>query len=235
MHNLNAFIDDVLRGLITYSTGIFILLALGFLIYLRKFFKGLREWQGSAFGLERDFAQRELISASTGLALLLLLLIGEFLLLTVISPRMSLVPDDPGRIVDPLASPTTTLSVVNIQTPEPDLPSVVVEEDMVSECVEDVLEITSPSNGGQVSGTVELVGSVNVEDFGSYKYEYSTTGTVNWITIAAGNQLKLDESLGFWYTSALTPGPYFLKLVPLNNLGEELTPCIISVEVVLEE
>jgi hypothetical protein len=148
---------------------------------------------------------------------------------------MALVPDNSQRSINPMASPTTTLSVLNVETPGPVLVPLESQEDLVSECITDVLEITSPVDGEQVSGTVELIGSVNVEDFGSYKYEYSTTGTINWITIAAGNQLKLDESLGFWYTSSLTPGPYLLKLVPLNNLGEELTPCIITVEVVLEE
>jgi len=232
---MNAFLDDVLRGLITYSTGIFILLGIGLVIYLRKFLRGLREWQGSVFGLEKDLAQRKLISATTGLTLLLLLLIGEFLLLTVIGPRMRLVPDNFGEITNPLGTPTATLSDSVDQNLEPILAPTIEQEDLVSECPEDVLEITSPNEGEQVSGTVELVGSVNVEDFGSYKYEYSTVGTINWVTIAAGNQLKLDESLGFWYTSALTPGPYLLRLVPLNNLGEEMTPCIISVEVVLEE
>jgi len=42
---MNAFLEDVLRGLVTFSTGIFMLLGLGFVIYLRKFIKGLREWQ----------------------------------------------------------------------------------------------------------------------------------------------------------------------------------------------
>ncbi|MDY6847268.1 MAG: hypothetical protein SVP52_09050 [Chloroflexota bacterium] len=232
---MNAFLDDILRGLVTFSTGIFILLGLGFVIYLRKFIKGLREWQGSVFGLEKDLAQRKLISASTGLTLILLLVIGEFLLITFISPRLSLVPSQSASSIDPLASPTTTLSAMVDQTPQPADISGEPQETLESDCIEDVLEITFPADGEQVSGTVELIGSVNVADFGSYKYEFSTTGTVNWVTIAADNQLKLDESLGFWYTSALTPGPYLLSLVPLNNLGEEMTPCIITVEVVPEE
>jgi len=232
---MNAFLEDVLRGLVTFSTGIFMLLGLGFVIYLRKFIKGLREWQGSVFGLEKDLAQRKLISASTGLTLLLLLLIGEFLLITFISPRMSLVPGQSARSIDPLASPTTTLSAMVDKTPQPAGISGEPQENLMSDCIEGVLEITSPADGEQVSGTVELIGSVNVAEFGSYKYEFSTTGTINWVTIAADNQLKLDESLGFWYTSALTPGPYLLSLVPLNNLGEEMTPCIITIEVVPEE
>jgi hypothetical protein len=148
---------------------------------------------------------------------------------------MSQVPDQSSRAIDPLASPTTTLSAVTDQTAQPVIITNDLQEGIVSECVEGVLEITTPANGDQVSGTVELIGSVNVENFGSYKYEFSTTGTIDWVTIAADNQLKLDESLGFWYTSALTPGPYLLRLVPLNNLGEEMTPCVITVEVVLEE
>jgi hypothetical protein len=102
-------------------------------------------------------------------------------------------------------------------------------------CEEGVLEITSPADGDTISGTVEIIGTVNIEDFGSYKYEFSPTGAVDWVTIAAGNSLKLDENLGYWYTSALQPGIYYLQLVPLDNVGEELSPCIISVEVVAEE
>ncbi len=232
---MDAFLNNVLRGLITYSVGIFILLSLGILIYLRKFFLGLREWQASVFGLERSIAQRKLVSATTGLTLLLLLLIGEFLLVTVISPQMPSQALSMTPTIDPFASPTATLSEAAAQARTPQPTSTIGQETLVSECEEDVLEITSPEDGEEVSGTVEIIGTVNIADFGSYKYEYSTTGAVDWVTIAAGNQLKLDENLGFWFTSDLTPGTYLLQLVPLNNVGEELTPCIITVEVVPEE
>lgn len=232
---MDAFLNSILRGLITYSVGIFLLLGLGILIYLMKFLRGLREWRQSVFGLERGLAQRKIISATTGLTLLLLLMIGEFLLVTVVGPQM---PGQTGAVTspgDPLATPTVTLSAEETLNPTTFPTPAESVQNLESQCVEDVLEITSPEDGEAVSGTVEIIGSVNVENFGSYKYEYSTTGDINWITIAAGNQLKLDESLGSWFTSALTPGTYYLQLVPLNNAGEELMPCIISVEVVLEE
>lgn len=232
---MDAFLDSILRGLITYSVGIFLLLGLGILIYLMKFLRGLSEWRKSVFGLERSLAQRKIISATTGLTLLVLLMVGEFLLVTVVGPQM---PGQPGTITspgDPLATPTATLSVEDTQNPTSSPAPAEEAQSLESQCIEDVVEITSPEDGEAVSGTVEIIGSVNVENFGSYKYEYSTTGDINWITIAAGNQLKLDESLGSWFTSALTPGTYYLQLVPLNNAGEELTPCVITVEVVLEE
>jgi hypothetical protein len=232
---MDALLQSVLRGLITYRTGIYVLLGLGILLYLRKFMIGLREWQGSVFGLERKIAQRKLISASTGLILLFLLVLGEFLLVTIIDPQMPLRPTEISSMINPLADPTATLSPDEAQVALPAEEDRVEQPDLVFECIEDVLEITYPADGDTVSGTVEVIGSVNVDNFGSYKYEYSPTGNINWVTIAAGNQLKLDENIGFWYTSALTPGTYLLQLVPLDNVGEAMIPCIVTVEVRIEE
>ena len=232
---MDELINNIIRGLITYSIGIFILLGVGFLIYLRKFILGLNDWRASVFGLERDIAKRKLVSASTGLILLILLFIGEFLLITVIGPQLPASSTAAVPPINSLMTPTTTLSSSESGASERKPTPTVGQESLISECLEGILEITSPADGDDVSGTVEIFGTVNVEDFGSYKYEYSTTGAVDWVTIAAGNQLKLDENLGYWYTSALQPGIYLLQLVPLNNIGDELTPCIITVEVVTEE
>jgi hypothetical protein len=162
-------------------------------------------------------------------------MIGEFLLVVVIGPQM---PEQHAeRIIEfnPLATATATFSVEEPQNPLSTVTVAVMEETLESNCIEDVLEITSPGDGETVSGIVEIIGTVNVEDFGYYKYEYSTIGTINWITIAAEDQLKLDETLGNWNTFDLTPGPYLLQVVPLNNAGESLPPCIIRVEVIDEE
>lgn len=229
---MTNLINGVIKGLVTYQIGVFLLLILGILIYGRKFSVGLREWQKSVFGLERTVAQRKLIRATTGLTLLIMLVIGEFLLVTVVGPRLPSVVQLSPPTPDPFATSTGTPVAEN----QVIRPTATVGQDMLtSECIEGVTEITFPSEGDSVSGTVELIGSVNIENFGSYKYEFSTTGAIDWTTIAAGNTLKLNESLGFWYTSSLTPGRYLLQLVPLDNQGQELAPCIISVEVVPEE
>ncbi len=228
MENL---LNSVLRGLVTYSVGIFIVLIFVSLIYVRRFVVALKEWQKSVFGLERSLAQRKLVKSSTGLTLLFLLIVGEFLIVTVAGPRIPSVELAMTPTLDPFATATATLTAEQ-QGPTPIPTPTIGQESLVSECIEGVVEITSPADGDTVSGTVELIGSVNVENFGSYKYEYSQTGAISWTTIAAGNQLRLDESLGFWYTSSLTPGIYLLQLVPLDNTGAEMTPCIIAVEVV---
>ncbi|MCB2202811.1 hypothetical protein KQH56_02270 [bacterium] len=227
---MSNLLNSILRGLVTYSVGIFIVLTIAILVYARRFVTALKEWQKSVFGLERSLAQRKLVKSTTGLTLLLLLVIGEFLAVTVLGPQMPSIELALTPTIDPFATATSTLTAAE-QGPTPIPTPTVGQESLVSECIEGVKEFTSPFDGDTVSGTVELIGSVNVENFGSYKYEYSQTGAVSWTTIAAGNQLRLDESLGFWYTSSLTPGTYLLQLVPLDNTGAEMVPCIISVEV----
>jgi len=232
---MNSFLDSVLRGLVSFSTGIFVLLGIGALVYLRKLILSIAEWRRAVFGLERNIAGRKLISASTGLTLIILLMVGEFLLVTVISPQLPASSVTSGANMDPMATPTTTLSADQSQPASPQSTPTISQEALQSECEEDVLEISSPANGERVSGIVEIIGTVNVEDFGYYKYEYSTTGTINWITIAAEDQIKLDETLGNWNTSELVPGPYLLQVVPLNNVGEAMPSCIIGIEVISEE
>lgn len=236
---MELVLQSVLRGLVTYRTIIFVLLGIGILLYLRMFVIGLREWQKSVFGLERRLAQRRLISASTGLILMFLLLVGEFLLVTLIEPRIPAQPVEPRLATNPLDVPTATPLSDQAEIREPSAfgndAGINEPAELNFECVEDRVEISSPADGDVISGSIEIIGSVNVDNFGSYKYEYSPTGNINWVTIAAGNQLKLDESIGFWFTSALIPGRYLLRLVPLDNAGQELTPCIVSVEVVSEE
>ncbi len=230
---MDNFLNNILRGLVDYGIGIFAVLILGFLVYIRKFLIALKGWQRSVFGLERSMAQRQLVTSTTGLALLLFLLVGEFLIVTIVGPRM---PSIQVSATPTSENPFATLTVVVEEAEATLVPTATIGQDtLVSECVPGQVEITSPADGSTISGTVEIIGSMYTDNFGSYKYEYSPTGAISWTTIAAGNQLKLDELLGYWYTSSLTPGVYLLQLVPLDNQGNDLTPCIITVEVVSEE
>ena len=95
----------------------------------------------------------------------------------------------------------------------------------------DILEIDSPVHDGEVSGVVEIIGSVNTPSLGSYRYDFSTMGEPKWQTIAAGSGVHIDDNLGNWYTSDLASGPYMLRLVALHNEGNETSTCVIVVNV----
>ncbi len=106
-----------------------------------------------------------------------------------------------------LTTPTTTLPgpVPTDATPTPTLLPQAQIEGIDSQCVNDILEIESPLHDGEVSGVVEITGSVNTPSLGSYRYDFSTMGEPDWQTIAAGSGVRIDESLGSWYTSDLAP------------------------------
>lgn len=92
------------------------------------------------------------------------------------------------------------------------------------------LEWTEPKSGSEISGNVDLMGTVNVTNFGFYKYEYSQDNII-WNTIQAGTTVVTNGLLGNWDTSLLTPGDYSVRLIVTNNEGEPLTPCVLSVKV----
>jgi len=101
----------------------------------------------------------------------------------------------------------------------------------MSGCVPDEIMIESPKPGGPATGTVTLNGTVNVPNFGFYKYEVSAMGSNLWATIAAGDTLVKQSRLGDWDTTTLANGDYFLQLVVVDNAGKTLEPCVIAVRV----
>jgi hypothetical protein len=77
-----------------------------------------------------------------------------------------------------------------------------------------------------------LIGTVDIPNFGFYKYEIAPAGSDTWATIAAGRSVVKDGPLGRWDTSALTPGDYQVRLVVVDNQGTILSPCVVPVRVI---
>jgi hypothetical protein len=98
-------------------------------------------------------------------------------------------------------------------------------------CIPDELIITSPEPGDEISGTIEIKGTVNIENFGFYKYEVASQGSDIWATISAGRETVINNTIGRWDTSALTPGDYQLRIVVTDNKGQPIPPCVIPVRI----
>ncbi len=82
------------------------------------------------------------------------------------------------------------------------------------------LYITFPENGANVSGIVEIRGSVPVTNFASAEvsYAYADAGETNWFLIAKLDHAVQDDVLGNWDTTTITDGVYQLRLaVTLSN------------------
>ena len=238
--------EYVIKFLADFEVPIYLILGIVAVVYLRRIVISLEEKRTAIFGLEREAAQRKVTAAASILILVGLMTVMEFVVATFLAGGLAQAPTFATSTIEVLTTPTTTLSgsipsttlsglIPTDATPTPTIYPQAQIEGIDSQCVNDILEIDSPVHEAEVKGVVEIIGSVNTPSLGSYRYDFSTMGEPKWQTIAAGSGVHIDENLGNWYTSDLAPGPYMLRLVALDNEGNETSTCVIVVNVTAEE
>jgi len=209
---------------------IYLLLLLAGLFALRWLWRAWRVWRGAYFSLEREFAARQLGQAIAVTALILALACAQTAVASFVVPGLpaaarlgtptvdllaTFLPGDAGGSALTAGMPATAAPVAGSEG-----------------CAPGAVEITSPRSGDTISGPVEIVGTVNVPNFGFYKYEFAAAGSDLWATISADRAIKKNETLGSWATGTLTPGEYQLRLVVTDTQGAQLPACVIFVRVV---
>ena len=230
--------SEILDFLTEFEIWFYIILGLISLIFFSRLFKAIGNWREAAFGLEREIAQRRFRSSISILVLLFILFIGEFFFVTYSS---SLLPDQTS-----LATPTMDI----LATPTPTTNSVLTTEEAILEitptveqegCTPGQIEWIYPQPGDEIQDVVQLLGTVDVDNFGFYKFEYTEPGNTIWKTIAGGNKIinsspdNEENKIGLWNTSQLVPGDYLLRLVVLDNVNNEYPACVVSVRVISPE
>lgn len=220
----------VYRALASYEPLIYIALAIGGLFAFRQMWRSWREWRDSVYGLEREFALRRLGQATATAFFILALVFVEFFIATFIAPSLPATDILATPTLDLLLTPSNTLSPEQATQAALSPVTETVPSGM-SGCIPDQIMITSPEPGANVTGTVEIIGTASVPNFGFFKYEFAPRGSQNWGTISAVREPKVNEVLGSWNTTSLTNGEYFLRLVVTDNVGVSLEPCVIAVRV----
>ncbi len=221
----------IYKFLSAYEPLIYIVLAIGGLFAFRWLWQAWNEWRKAVYSLEKEFALRRMGQSIFLVTLVILLFCGELFTVSFIVPTLPASYFIPTPTLDLLATPTGTISAdLATQlalTPRP-LPTL----SNASGCIPNKLIITSPKPGTEIKGSIEIRGTVDIDNFGFYKYEVAPLNTDTWATIAADREIKLDTKLGDWDTTALTPGDYQLRLVVYDNKGQSSTPCVIPVRVI---
>ena len=217
---------EILRYLRDLEYLIYIVLGSLAVWQLRRFYTAWEELRAAAFGLEKESAQLRLNRSAALLVVLLFLATAEFGLVSFIIPSMPGVDPIPTATVDLLATPTTTLApVLELETtPSPETPLLRTEQFLLG-CVANEVMITYPENNSTVSGIIEVEGTASIADFGFYKFEISVGESNNWLTIQAGDTPVEEDVLGFWDTTQLEAGNYYLRLVVIDNQGIQKDPC----------
>ena len=242
---------EFLGFLKTFEVWIYILVGVMALVYFRRLLRARNEWQLSLFGLERENARARFARALSMFVLAVLLGLGEFVVTSFVVPNTAGLQPLSTPTVNPLG-PTTEggLSSVGTGTPgtagellgrtqgvTPGAVTVMVSGTPVtSGCIPGQIEWTSPKDGSQVQGKVELRGTVQVSDFGFYQYAFRSASGEQWTVLAAGNQMGTDEVLGgVWDTTQLAAGAYQLQLLVANSQNNWYPACIINVNVTAAE
>lgn len=220
---------DLLRFLDTYEALIYIVLAIGAMFSFRWLWRSWGEWRIAVFSLEKEFSTQRLARSGAISGLITILFCSILMVTSFVIPGL---PSDffvATATLDFISTPTGTLSpammtqFANAPVGTPALNTV--------GCVPNQISLSFPQAGEEISGAIELTGTVNIPNFGFYKYEVAAAGSDTWATIAAGRETVNEGLLGRWDTTALTPGDYQLRLVVIDNQGSVLPACVIPVRV----
>jgi hypothetical protein len=211
-----------------YAGFFYLLLLLAGIYAFRRLSRSWSEWRDAYFGLEREITMRRLAQWVTAFVLVLIFMCGIFIVATFIVPTIPASSFLPTPTIDLLAtsSPNTSLSALAPGTPVAAAPVAGSQG-----CVPGQLEVTSPKPGSEVGGVVTLVGTVDLPNFGFYKYELALRGTDLWSTISAQSAIKKNEELGILNTTVFTPGDYLLRIVVLDNSTQVIGTCIITIQI----
>jgi hypothetical protein len=221
-------VDALFRFLVQYEIIVYIVLSIGAIFAARSLWKAWSEWHSAVFGLEKELSFQKVRVSGAFFILLVMIGLSQFCLVTFIVPFLPATTFRSTPTADLLQTPAATLSVADLTAQN----GTITPPAGTTGCVPGQIMLTTPKPGSDVQGKIILTGTVNVPNFGFYKYEYAPQGSETWATIAAGDKVVNAGELGAWDTSQLVPGDYQIRLLVTDNLGKALPACILSVHVI---
>ena len=224
--------EEILHFLQNYEWWVYLVLGIGALFPANQVLQALREWRGASFGLERESARHRFSNALTVLLTLVFLGLVEFVLVSFLLPNQVRSTALATPTLDLLAKPTLTLPAGTRPAVTPTGLSLTLAPVAGDGCIAGKVQWVNPKSGSQIKGPVELKATIQVQNLGFFKYEYSPVGSEKWTTIAADNRNGSERVLGVWNTSQITPGDYLLRLVVADNQNLLLPACVINVRIV---
>jgi len=228
-----------------YSEWIYGLCAIGILIYLRLAMKAGEEKRRALFTLEREAAASKIYRAIAGIFALLLAMGVIYSVDNFLAPQVRLVyrgnptptlilpvatpADTPVPTATPLPTPTRP-HPTPMPSPTPTPPSPTPTPPLL--CPDPRARITSPTMDAELSGTVRIEGSANIDNFQFYKLEYGVGDEpASWHSIGEERRAPVAEGLlCTWDTTKLPLGVYTLRLTVVDITGNyPITPCDVRV------
>lgn len=156
------------------------------------------------------------------------------------------VPTTVPATATPLPTPTAELtSTESLTTTAPITESEGATESVESEeettlvivpaCSDPRSMIVFPGVNQVLSGTIDVIGSANHEDFSYFKLEYANgadaSSAAEYFYLGGGNNQVENGLLATIDTQALINGVYTMRLTVVDNTGNFPAPCSVTIEV----
>jgi hypothetical protein len=213
-----------------YQSWIYLILIIAGLVYLRSTLSWFGERNRAIFGLERDQATRGFTRSLSMLILVLVAGVATFLIATFAGPAVPVA-------VRPTQIPTISLLSSESEAEPSDLEATAFPLGTLdaNACLNEQATMSTPAEGDDLSGVIEIEGSANISNFAFYKLEYrSTSSDAVWRAISAGTTPVVDNLLGTWDTSLVLSDFYHLRLVVTDTAGNAPQPCTIQIRLLRE-
>jgi hypothetical protein len=243
--------------LVNYAGLVYIVLIVGAVFYIREILAARQDLQQSLYSLEREAAGSRLWRSVVMLGVLALIAFATFVLSTVVAPQLmtgearvtptaaftlptntptpTFQPTPTRTPRPPTATPGTPTPTVAGATTEVPTPTVPVPALPVANCPDPNVQIVAPVAGQVFSSDIQVRGTAQAPNFAFYKLtlngpathgETQTAGDVVRTPVEGGVLGKIDP------TSLLNqPGVYVVGLVVVDNTGNELPHCTVSIVV----
>ena len=241
--------------LANYAGLIYIALGVGVVFYVREILVARQDLQQSLYSLEREAASSRLWRSILMLGVLGLIAVATFVLATVVAPQ---VVTDEAQVTPtaaftlPTNTPTPTFQPTPTRTPRPptatpgtptptiagaatEAPTPTPPLVPVGNCPDPNVQIVAPVAGQVFSGEIQVRGTATASNFAFYKLTLNGPAT-NGVTQTAGDVVRAPVEGGVLGaidpTNLLSqPGVYVVGLVVVDNTGNELPHCNVSIVV----
>lgn len=247
------------RLIAQYAVVLYVLSALGMLLYVWSALRARRRYDTAQFSLEREDAANQSLRSWLMAAVCVLLGLGVYGVSDYVVPNLPAEQAEETPAISLFFTPTAapTLPPASTSTPVPTatfasvptvgpivtpldrVPDTPVAEPtgegrggpVVAACTSAGTQIISPRDGDHLAGIVEIIGTASLPDFSFYKFEIQWPDTDEWVTLQSFQEPVAGGLLGTWDASTVAdqPGLYRFRLVVVDNTGNYPEPCEISV------
>ncbi len=237
------------RLIAQYALWIYILCAIGILLYLRAALSARREGSQAIYGLERETAAKRVFRASGMVVAILLIVFAVYVLSHYVElPQPSASPielstqaPEATEAIEPDGTPTpgeTTPSLEPTATRRPQVTAVVVPT-LVQEtptlapatggCPHPNVQIRQPRPNEGVDQGVQVLGTANKESFDRYEFKFQSRDFEDeWHWVETFRTPVENGELGWWQTAHLPNGNYRFMLIAIDGTGNS-QECVVPV------